>query len=289
MIKNKFIVNSLILICILAVTLFIIVFTSKFGYSVATFIALPIILIAWNYDIKGGIIAGITAHFYIILIHIIFLNTPILYFIDPLNLVSIIIDLIIGLIIGTLSYLRKKLNFEIEERIKAENKLKYFINVDALTNIVSRKLGMEILEDEIKIWKPALPLTICYLDINSLKFVNDNYGHFQGDLLIKKVVDIIEPMLDPLDTFIRLGGDEFLLVMANKDINKAKEKIFSINNMIASTNKRNEKPYNFSVSFGITEYKPNMTKDEFLKEADKEMYEEKRKYYKNKILEKEVL
>ncbi len=58
-------------------------------------------------------------------------------------------------------------------------------------------------------------MTICYLDLNNFKKVNDKYGHYKGDILLNSIGKIFNESLRDEDIACRLGGDEFLLVFFN--------------------------------------------------------------------------
>jgi diguanylate cyclase (GGDEF)-like protein len=121
-------------------------------------------------------------------------------------------------------------------------------------------------------------VSLCFIDINGLKKVNDTLGHDAGDELILTVVNVIKQVIRETDFIIRMGGDEFIIVFVNISIEEAErvwERILGIFDQINNTK---SKPYIVSVSHGIIEYD---TIDEsgiegLIKSADKKMYTEKR-------------
>ncbi|MFA9399284.1 MAG: GGDEF domain-containing protein, partial [Clostridiaceae bacterium] len=244
---------------------------------------IPIIVMSWFYDLKGGIITGLLSHFYIIGIYLLFLNTQLSFFLNTLNRVIMIIEFILGITVGFMSYIGKKLDLEIKQRKKAEDKLNFYANMDSLTTTFNRRSGLGFLQKQIDLTKSnsSYTFTIAYLDVNFLKTVNDNYGHNEGDLLILNLVKIIKSTIDPCDMLIRLGGDEFLIIMTKKDFISASNLINSTKVLIDNYNSKKLKPYKLSASFGIAHYKNSMTMDELLKEADIQMYKEKSKFHKN--------
>ncbi|MTI69265.1 MAG: GGDEF domain-containing protein [Firmicutes bacterium] len=170
-----------------------------------------------------------------------------------------------------------QLRLEVEARKKAELTLKKKANTDELTNIYNRRAGFEIL---IKYFKQSLnenqPLSICFIDLDDLKEVNDKYGHAEGDSYILTITDIVKSSIRPVDIFMRLGGDEFLIVFPNTS-NENAENIWSrIKDNIKKANS-NDKPYLMSSSHGIATFENNNFKDinHFVEYADKKMYQEK--------------
>lgn len=172
---------------------------------------------------------------------------------------------------------------EIEERIRAEEKLKYFAAVDSLTGCYNRGMGLAFVENEIKHIKRNEGLfSICFIDVNGLKYVNDRFGHFEGDELLVMVCKFIKEVIGDNHILCRLGGDEFLILFQNnreKDVERMIERILS---NIEMKNDKKLKPYDISFSYGIcqVDYTNDSTIDEIIKIADAKMYENKQKYKK---------
>ncbi len=122
-----------------------------------------------------------------------------------------------------------------------------------------------------------MKLSICFLDINNLKTVNDSLGHDFGDEMIKKFTNTASSLLREEDIFFRFGGDEFVIIFKYCNFESA-EKIWQrVKLGISSTNETIEK-YQISVSHGVVEYDSNLfeTIEEFISKADKQMYVEKK-------------
>lgn len=165
------------------------------------------------------------------------------------------------------------------------SKIKYFSQYDSLTKAYNRGYGLSQLEKVIHSDnKKDLSLCLCYIDINGLKEVNDNLGHKQGSILIKHVVESVIDIIAIDDFIIRLGGDEFLIILKGKNENQAEIMWQSI--VEAYNRINNEKNFDFiiSVSHGIIELdKKNKTKThDVLHNVDQKMYVEK-KLIKSKL------
>lgn len=126
---------------------------------------------------------------------------------------------------------------------------------DGLTKIYNRRSGIPKLSKMLDgIDSINVTMSLCYVDIDGLKQVNDALGHKYGDDLILTVIGVIKRLIREDDFVIRLGGDEFLIVFKNADINVAKNIWNRISEAYCEINKSLEKPYIISVSHGIVCY-----------------------------------
>lgn len=101
--------------------------------------------------------------------------------------------------------------------------------IDQLTNVFNRKYLNKILETLDKKNSKPIEIGVLMLDIDYFKKYNDNYGHIQGDYVIKSVADILNSSIEREDCVIRYGGEEFLIILKNRnslDLKKIYMKIF---------------------------------------------------------------
>lgn len=173
---------------------------------------------------------------------------------------------ILGLCINTL--LEK-----IEEKNKKLYKLATF---DSMTGIYNREVGLKILEQKL-----MAKTIIVFIDINNLKYVNDTFSHEEGDFLIKTIVDTIKNSLSSTHTFLRLGGDEFLVGINDLSLVEVEELFKDIKIKLKNCK---EKSYEFSVSVGIISNSKRKNLDELINLADIAMYSDKRKSKRQNIL-----
>lgn len=157
-------------------------------------------------------------------------------------------------------------------------RIKYISEYDPLTKTLNRRAGYRKITDLItKANKHNTPFSLCFIDVNGLKLVNDNLGHDMGDNLLKNVTDCIKLNIRDKDFIIRLGGDEFLIILDG--INKSdSEKVWTrIKACYNEINKENIYPYLISVSHGIVQYnkKFNSKINTLIQIADEKMYNEK--------------
>jgi diguanylate cyclase (GGDEF)-like protein len=103
---------------------------------------------------------------------------------------------------------------DITERHAAAEQLKLLANADPLTGIANRRRFMEVLRAEReRALRFAQPLCVVMLDLDDFKRVNDVYGHDVGDQMLRHVSALVSASLRTVDTFGRLGGEEFCLLL----------------------------------------------------------------------------
>ncbi len=150
-------------------------------------------------------------------------------------------------------------------------------NQDALTQIGNRHFFEKRMEELLK---QDENMIICYCDLDHLKYVNDKYGHTEGDWYIRCFVETVKNHIRSRDVFARIGGDEFCIVLRKCPIMTAVKKIQQIQNILSSDT---TKEYSKNFSCGIIEVPEERDKIqvmEMLKQADAMMYEQKKEHKK---------
>lgn len=169
---------------------------------------------------------------------------------------------------------------DITERRKAEEKLKEYATYDELTGIFNRRVGLTLLGKEMdRVHRYGYRFTLCFIDVNGLKPVNDEYGHEEGDELILTVVRMVEESMRGGDVLCRIGGDEFLLLFRDCDMGSAELVRERMEESFRRINESGKKSYEISVSYGLIEYdkESEYSVQELLHRADSRMYEDKMK------------
>lgn len=124
---------------------------------------------------------------------------------------TIIIIVLTITLIGIIILVVKKLRGS-KKTLTKEDKLKY---VDMLTSLKNRNY----LNDNIEFWDESevYPQTIIIIDLNNIAYINDNYGHAEGDNVIKEAANILITNQMPNSEMIRTNGNEFLIYLVGYD------------------------------------------------------------------------
>jgi diguanylate cyclase (GGDEF)-like protein len=121
-------------------------------------------------------------------------------------------------------------------------------------------------------------LGIIYCDIDSLKQINDEYGHIEGDYAIKMTTQLFRESIRKTDIVVRMGGDEFIIVLECDIKNILDTTIERIEKKFYIYNDKSMKPYELSCSFGADELNQDYNSiEQFLHHVDCLMYENKKR------------
>jgi len=160
----------------------------------------------------------------------------------------------------------------IEERKKAEERIRYLSYYDQLTALYNRRYYEEQLPKIDKV--ENYPLTLVMADVNRLKYVNDNLGHQAGDELLATVADKLRQHSREKDLVARIGGDEYVILMPKTSFRVASELIKVLNTSLQSTKFGS---FYLSVAFGwATKESSDTPMADIFKEAEDMMYTRKK-------------
>ena len=164
---------------------------------------------------------------------------------------------------------------EAEEEKEREEQLKAEAKQDILTGIGNRNYFME---HAAKLLESGEKLAFCYCDLDHLKYINDKYGHIEGDWYIRYFVDTIRQNIRENDVFARVGGDEFCIILPGCDRKLAVRKVEEMQHNFACDTTR-EYPKSFScgiLEIGQGHEKSDVTK--IIEKADALMYRQKKEH-----------
>lgn len=167
---------------------------------------------------------------------------------------------------------------DITEIKRMENELTTHASIDALTGVLNRRIGMDITKRKLeRLQNENDEFAICFVDIDKLKMVNDNFGHNEGDYLIIEICKAIKEEIQANDVIFRYGGDEFIILFDNKSEYEINKICGRIRDRFKDLNKNKCKPYFINASLGIFLYKSemNLNIEQIIELADKEMYKNK--------------
>ena len=154
----------------------------------------------------------------------------------------------------------------------------HLLYTDTLTNVYNRNYYNDKVKEKLDTYQ--YPQTIIVSDVNNLKVVNDNYGHLIGDELLKSFADTLRQAFPKCNLILRMGGDEFHLILENVDEGQLGDEIAKVKEIISEkriTVHRN-KIIKMSAAFGYaTRNYPEENIDSIIALADQRMYEDKKK------------
>lgn len=163
---------------------------------------------------------------------------------------------------------------DITIRKQMEKKLEHLAVTDALTNAYNRTKFDDVIKSEIgRVKRYSHPLSLIMFDIDHFKRINDTHGHIYGDYVLKTLTNIVKENMRETDYLIRWGGEEFIILSPNTDLNNAK--VLSERIRKAVEEYSFEKNQKVTVSFGVTQFRQYDIEDTFVKRADDALYKAK--------------
>jgi diguanylate cyclase (GGDEF)-like protein/PAS domain S-box-containing protein len=162
---------------------------------------------------------------------------------------------------------------DITDQKKREEQVQYMSEHDAVTGLFNRTYFEKQKQSLDK--KSSLPLSVIIGNINSLRLINDAYGHAAGDHVIVETARIIKSCLRKKDVLARTGGDEFSILLPKTDGKTAYKLITKITNLCEEHNKKPGSKYNISVSLGYGVKTGDKTLNDAVKEAEENMHNRK--------------
>jgi len=162
---------------------------------------------------------------------------------------------------------------DVTERENNFKHLKKIAETDPLTGLYNRNLFNDIIQSYIV---GSKSYGIVMLDINGLKYINDHFGHKEGDRIITEATAIIKNSVRDTDLAFRFGGDEFVILTSSE-----KSVLSMIENRIKNKNKipteDNPALLNFSLGYATSIEEGSL--EDVLTLADQRMYKDKEQFY----------
>ncbi len=162
---------------------------------------------------------------------------------------------------------------------KAMDELNRLYVMDPLCNIYNRNGFINIADD---IFRECVAkhkkVMLTFIDMDGLKFINDNYGHNEGDFALQRLASVIEDCCGHGSICARFGGDEFVIFSVDVNDGEAEALERKFNAKLDNMNAIITKPYALSASFGsvITTANDGDTLYSVIKLADDKMYDVKK-------------
>ncbi len=170
---------------------------------------------------------------------------------------------------------------EAEKRIQAlESELdeaSELVKQDHLTGALNRRGMDDVFEQELaRAERMTQPLAVAVMDIDFFKRLNDTYGHEAGDTALVHLVQVVKDVIRPTDSIARFGGEEFVIILPNTDLDFASEVMVRVQRELT---KRfflhNNQRLLMTFSGGVALWKTGESAEAVIARADKAMYRAK--------------
>ena len=159
------------------------------------------------------------------------------------------------------------------ELLKMNTTLVELSVTDKLTGLKNRRFFQEKLEEQLAIFnRTAKVFTLCILDIDHFKKVNDTYGHQVGDEVLAQLAQILTVQTRQADVVARYGGEEFVIILPDTDADAS----WSIAEQLRQTVEQAQWPTGkITISIGIATVVDKDTDATIIKKADQALYTSK--------------
>lgn len=153
---------------------------------------------------------------------------------------------------------------------------------DQLTGVYNKTYLMRyLLQDIDSAIRDTFSFSLIIFDFDHFKNINDAYGHQAGDLVLKKIIEVIRRNIRQSDVLARYGGEEFIIFTPNSDLHCAVDLAERLKKAVASTRiKISENTINVTISAGVSSFNSGTTSelspahvlDRMITEADNALY-----------------
>ncbi len=173
------------------------------------------------------------------------------------------------------------------EMIRSKERLETLSVRDEMTGAYNRRGMYEKYRHLLADARPGDALLVCVADMDGLKYINDTFGHSDGDFGIRTVCNVLQSIAGPKEFCVRSGGDEFFLIGIGQ-YTRADEadKAAAFAEAIAAASAAANKPYSISASIGCTVFEScsQVSLDSAISDADERMYRYKIKSRRHRIV-----
>jgi diguanylate cyclase (GGDEF)-like protein len=167
----------------------------------------------------------------------------------------------------------------VAELKETNEKLEQKSSVDEMTGLYNRRGFFELAGKQLDLARRrGSELLLIFIDVDSLKKINDLYGHAEGDAAIKAMAEALSASFRQTDVVARLGGDEFTILAIDTPMSECEKMIARAESLVAEYNARAGKPYALAFSCGAAASSNELAQgfDALMAEADARLYAAKR-------------
>ena len=145
---------------------------------------------------------------------------------------------------------------------------------DSLTGVLNRVTMPDCLEKAILLSRESdTKSTLCLIDIDHFKAINDTYGHEAGDQVLVGLSASIMSLISTKDTLFRIGGEEFLILMNDTDLNEGSKTADNLRTVVADLSLIED--HHFTISIGVSEVSAVYDWKQWMKRSDENLYKAK--------------
>lgn len=170
--------------------------------------------------------------------------------------------------------------YDLTSQKQMEEKFYQMSITDGLTGLYNHRHFYTVLAEELnRAERYRRPLALICFDLDNLKHCNDNYGHMEGDRILRVVGDTLRSELRQSDWCFRYGGDEFMVLLPEANLRKSflvAEKVRATFAQRCCNSKKMKDSQRFTLSIGIAQASRGEDTESFVKRADLAMYEAKK-------------
>lgn len=172
--------------------------------------------------------------------------------------------------------LARALSFAIA-RQQAQLHLRSLSLMDELTGLHNRRGFISLSEQRLKLTsRQGVRSTLIFIDVDNLKYINDNFGHREGDYALQQIASLLQECFRDSDIIGRLGGDEFCVLLSQTAESGGLQVRKRLLHLISRRNESSRRLYALSVSLGIVDVLSPRELEQQISRADALMYEHKR-------------
>lgn len=161
----------------------------------------------------------------------------------------------------------------LRENVHLYQEMRRMASTDSLTGLYNRHFFNEIFLLELeRAQRFNRSLSILLIDVDGFKKINDRYGHLQGDTVLKTVAQMLAAHIRSADLIARFGGDEFIVILTDTNLVRARLVARRLKTAVSS---RLMTLMPLGISVGVAAYRTGITPEQFLEDADHDLYRQK--------------
>jgi|APLak6261679142_1056127.scaffolds.fasta_scaffold00006_44 diguanylate cyclase (GGDEF)-like protein/PAS domain S-box-containing protein len=169
---------------------------------------------------------------------------------------------------------------DLTERQRLEEHLLYVSTHDALTGLANRSAFDDVLVQLEQ--RGPHPVGVLMVDLDDLKKVNDRYGHAAGDVMLRRLAEVLRSTFRSTDVVARIGGDEFAVLAAGRDAAAVEQLAARLQDAVEAHNRQRADDDPLKLSVGVAVADSGVSVATALHDADARMYSMKRLHHEHR-------